>query len=656
MFIKRSSAAVSVFCGVLAVIAAGVIVLLWFGAPTASILVRSNVSVASAATVSGVACGEKTYVCPFSLANDPIDAGGNHTNSALFYQNVTTDWLGTVTPVAPNNTNFATQSAAQSLASCLGLTAGLTPDSIDSAPLYTVELPSAGELCDPTCSSQLYEPTPAGQMIVAYEHAYLGQNGGATNATEEAADSLALSDFCQDMSPPASAAKVPITKIDLEPFGPYAGELGVGPVPTNTTMGFYAYVESNAPSYGPGSFNPAVTWSVTDGSVTTTLPPQYLPYENLGSWNSSLVVWTVPTAVLNASGTATSQERVAITATSVANPAISATYVVGSGSPVPPANSNGAGQVTPPVVPPAASSSQSLIGASTSLSLAAVQTGGTLVLNGAFGASGNTVSIIMPSYLGGTAVGATIISQSATQMVVSLANVAPGSYEVEVLTPSGPTPLVPFTVTAAGFAVGPSASSTLSAGSGNCTSSVDASTLLTLQQSLQAINGSLTSDDNLSSNTVAAIQAVVGSLAQILQQLLVSGSTCLSVPPPAASSTDSIVPPAVTSTVSSIVITAPLFNTGTSTEAQGQNVAISWMGGPSSVNVELFQHGAQVALLANNIANEGSYSWTIPDVYAGSGFQIVVGPAGGVAAPVGATWSPGESGVFTIVSSSVMAL
>ncbi|MGC9968620.1 MAG: hypothetical protein ABSC29_02730 [Minisyncoccia bacterium] len=68
-----------------------------------------------------------------------------------------------------------------------------------------------------------------------------------------------------------------------------------------------------------------------------------------------------------------------------------------------------------------------------------------LVLYGTFGSSGNGVLI------DGSAVSASAVTyQSATQINVSLAGIATGSHTVAVLTTTGTTGSLPFTVTASG--------------------------------------------------------------------------------------------------------------------------------------------------------------------------------------------------------------
>jgi hypothetical protein len=79
-----------------------------------------------------------------------------------------------------------------------------------------------------------------------------------------------------------------------------------------------------------------------------------------------------------------------------------------------------------------------------------------LILYGTFGSSGNNVVSIISnpdSAYNSKSSGERIISQSASEIAISLADVTPGSYEVVVSGPSGTTAALPFTVTAASTTV-----------------------------------------------------------------------------------------------------------------------------------------------------------------------------------------------------------
>ena len=183
----------------------------------------------------------------------------------------------------------------------------------------------------------------------------------------------------------------------------------------------------------------------------------------------------------------------------------------------------------------------------------AVQQGTDLFLNGTFGNSGNTVSVVTPSLLGGSSAGVTIVSQNASQIEVSLVDVPAGNHTITISTPSGATGSTSFSIvpTVTGGTIPASTPTTEAIGTtnsgGSCNATVGTS-LTQVAQILQGLTNILATGSNLSADDVSGIQAAVASVAQVVAQLgkeIAAGSCTITNTSSASTSSSGAVSPAV---------------------------------------------------------------------------------------------------------------
>jgi hypothetical protein len=189
-----------------------------------------------------------------------------------------------------------------------------------------------------------------------------------------------------------------------------------------------------------------------------------------------------------------------------------------SSAQTPAVGSSGTGTVAPSSLPAPTGVVTSVQGydpvADTYTASSTVEQGSDLVISGTFGNSGNTISVVTPSFLGGSSAGATIVSQNASQIEVSLADIPAGTHTIVVSSPSGATGSASFTIASTLGGTAASAGGSCSAGAMGGTS------IAAVTQELQNITSILAAGgNNLSSSEIASIQTAVSSLAQAVSQL-----------------------------------------------------------------------------------------------------------------------------------------